>query len=160
MTSTAHGKTHNAESVVTATGALARDKGLTLAADVAPGLPHGVADERRVTQVLLNLVGNAIKFTEKGEVVVTVEVAEGATGAANLHFRVRDSGIGIPADRQTQIFEAFSQVDSSTTRRFGGTGLGLTISSQLVALMGGRVWVESELGKGSTFFFTLPKKFT
>ena len=105
-------------------------------------------------QVLLNLVGNAIKFTERGEVVVAVEASR-RTGEdrACLHFSVSDTGIGIPADKQRAIFEPSSQADGSTTRRYGGTGLGLTISAQLVELMGGRIWVESEPGEGSTFHF-------
>ena len=115
-----------------------------------------VGDAGRLRQVLLNLVGNAIKFTEEGEVVVRVEVAGEAApeGEVGLHFTVRDTGIGIPRDQQERIFRAFEQEDSSTTRRYGGTGLGLTIAARLVALMGGRITVESEPGRGSTFAFT------
>ncbi|MGC2695337.1 MAG: response regulator, partial [Candidatus Angelobacter sp.] len=104
--------------------------------------------------VLFNLLGNAIKFTKIGEVVLRVERQEHADGHVGLHFSVRDTGIGIPAERQSSIFDAFTQADSSTTRKYGGTGLGLTITSQLVKLMGGRIWVESESGQGSTFHFT------
>ena len=107
-------------------------------------------------QILVNLLGNAIKFTEHGEVVLRV-TREAATSQKEvvLHFSVKDSGVGIPRDRQKSIFEAFTQADGSTTRTYGGTGLGLTISSQLVELMGGRLWLESEVGKGSTFHFTV-----
>jgi PAS domain S-box-containing protein len=137
----------------------AQQKGLELvfgvAADVPPTL---VGDPGRLQQVLVNLVGNATKFTDEGEVVVTVERAADQSGKSGdgclLHFSVRDTGIGIPREKQALIFEAFSQADGSTTRRFGGTGLGLTISGQLVELMGGRIWVESEPGEGSTFHFT------
>jgi two-component system, sensor histidine kinase and response regulator len=136
-------------------GFRAASKGLELAAEVAPDVPsRALGDPARLRQILVNLVGNAIKFTERGEVVVRVE-CESRTGAqAELHFTVRDTGIGIPSDKQQLVFSPFAQADSSTTRRFGGTGLGLTISSQLVELMNGRMWVESEEGRGSTFHFT------
>ena len=103
--------------------------------------------------MLVNLVGNAIKFTERGEVVVTVELQDAHGSDASLHFTVADTGIGIPAEKQWQVFGPFVQADASTTRRYGGTGLGLTISAQLVELMGGRVWLESEAGRGSRFHF-------
>ena len=103
---------------------------------------------------MVNLVGNAIKFTDKGEIVVEVSTESVDFEVARLRFAVRDTGIGIPYDKQTKVFEAFSQADSSTTRQFGGTGLGLAIVSQLVSLMEGRIWLESNPGQGSTFQFT------
>jgi PAS domain S-box-containing protein len=127
-------------------------KGLNLACEVAADVPAAVrGDPGRLRQVLINLVGNAIKFTDQGSVSVALECDPG--GGA-LHFSVRDTGIGIAAAKQTMIFEAFTQVDGSFTRRFGGTGLGLTIASRLVRMMGGRIWVESKEGEGSTFHFT------
>jgi two-component system sensor histidine kinase/response regulator len=136
----------------------AHEKGLELACRVTPEVPEIViGDPGRLRQIVVNLVGNAIKFTERGEVVMQVErekSEEVKKEDAWLHFSVRDSGIGIPKDKQAAIFEAFSQADNSTTRRFGGTGLGLTIAIRLVAMIGGRMWVESEVGRGSTFHFT------
>jgi two-component system, sensor histidine kinase and response regulator len=132
----------------------AHEKDLELACHIHPDVPETVvSDPGRLRQVLVNLVGNAIKFTDRGEVVVTVEVQEAHGSEASLHFTVSDTGIGIPAEKQWQIFGAFVQADASTTRRYGGTGLGLTISAQLVELMGGRVWLESEAGHGSRFHF-------
>jgi PAS domain S-box-containing protein len=133
----------------------AQQKGLELAWRVGPGVPERVkGDMGRLRQVLVNLIGNAVKFTERGEVVVDVQKeAEDASGVL-LHFRVRDTGIGIPKDKLEMIFDAFTQADSSTTRQYGGTGLGLAITSRLVTVMGGRVWVDSEPGQGSTFHFT------
>jgi two-component system, sensor histidine kinase and response regulator len=134
----------------------AHEKGLELACHIQPDVPGTVVgDPGRLRQVLVNLVGNAIKFTERGEVVVTVEVQEAHGSDAALHFTVSDTGIGIPADKQWQVFGAFVQADASTTRRYGGSGLGLTISAQLVELMGGRVWLESEAGRGSRFHFVV-----
>lgn len=134
----------------------AAKKGLETAWRFPPDGPEQlVGDPIRLRQILFNLVGNAIKFTKKGEVVVTVDPQWQTETEVALHFAVADTGIGIPADRLQQIFEAFTQVDSSTSRRFGGTGLGLTISSQLIDLMGGRIWVQSKVGKGSTFHFSL-----
>jgi PAS domain S-box-containing protein len=128
-------------------------KGLTLACNVEPGVPALVrGDPGRLRQVLINLVGNAIKFTERGEVSVAVQVWPDIPDG--LRFSVRDTGIGIPTEKQALIFEAFTQVDGSYTRRFGGTGLGLTIASRLIQMMGGRIWIESEEGHGSTFHFT------
>ncbi len=127
-------------------------KALELVADIAQGLPSRVlGDPGRIRQVLLNLLGNALKFTERGEVVLRAEAESIANGVAQLHFSVRDTGIGIPAEKQATIFDAFTQADASTTRRYGGTGLGLTITTHLVGLMQGRVSLESEPGAGSTF---------
>ena len=129
-------------------------KGLELACRIAPDVPDAlVGDPGRLRQVILNLVGNAIKFTDKGEVILDVSVDHVTAEAVTLRFRVTDTGIGIPQDKLWDIFGAFVQADASTTRRYGGTGLGLTISAQLVELMGGRIWIESEVGKGSRFHF-------
>jgi signal transduction histidine kinase len=132
----------------------AQAKGLDLLYVIEPDVPDElVADANRLSQIIINLIGNAVKFTRKGEVELTVAL-DGIEADVQLHFSVRDTGIGIPRARQQSIFEAFTQADSSTTKAFGGTGLGLTISSQLVQMMGGRIWVESEPGHGSTFHFT------
>jgi PAS domain S-box-containing protein len=133
----------------------ANEKNLELAYRIKPDVPgYLVGDPNRLRQILINLLGNAIRFTEAGEVVLQIQPdsADGRRGA--LLFSVRDTGIGIPADKLDVIFESFSQADHSTTRQYSGTGLGLTISKKLVERMGGRIWVESELGSGSTFFFT------
>jgi len=133
----------------------AEQKGLELIFDVAPEVPAAVVgDPARLRQVIVNLIGNSIKFTEKGEIEVSVRIDGPVVEGITLRFSVRDTGIGIPEDKRQKIFEAFSQADSSTTRKYGGTGLGLSISAQLVALMGGKLWVESEVGRGSTFCFT------
>lgn len=133
----------------------AHEKGLELVCHVLPDVPDGlVGDVHRIRQILVNLVGNAIKFTHQGEVVVRVEVESKQPDHIVLHFSVSDTGIGVPEEKQTTIFEAFAQADGSTTRKYGGTGLGLAISSQLIQMMGGRIWVESEVDKGSTFHFT------
>jgi two-component system sensor histidine kinase/response regulator len=134
----------------------AQQKGIELRWRISPGVPDRVVgDATRLRQVLVNLVGNAIKFTEQGEVLVQVETQEQNQARVVLHFRVKDSGIGIPKDKQSMIFDAFTQADSSTTRKYGGTGLGLAITTRLVMLMEGKLWVESELGQGSTFHFTV-----
>ena len=134
----------------------AQEKGLVFESNVAGDVPDTVVgDWPRLQQVLTNLVGNAIKFTERGRVAVGVDVAERTPTHATLHVTVTDTGVGIPADRQAAVFEAFTQADGSTTRRYGGTGLGLTISSSLVELMGGRIWLESEPGRGTRFHFTV-----
>jgi signal transduction histidine kinase/CheY-like chemotaxis protein len=134
----------------------ASQKGLELICDIDPDVPEGViGDPTRLQQVLINLVGNALKFTEHGHVVIAVREESRTGRTATLHVSVTDTGIGIPADKHEAIFEAFRQADGSTTRRFGGTGLGLTISATLVRLMGGQLWVESEPGAGSTFHFTI-----
>jgi CheY-like chemotaxis protein/anti-sigma regulatory factor (Ser/Thr protein kinase) len=114
-----------------------------------------LGDPGRLRQILMNLIGNAIKFTEMGEVVVRVGKLSETPEQITLHISVEDTGIGIPKEKQRTIFEAFVQADASSTRQYGGTGLGLTITSQLVSMMGGKVWVESELGRGSTFHLTV-----
>jgi GAF domain-containing protein/anti-sigma regulatory factor (Ser/Thr protein kinase) len=139
------------QAVVSAVGSLAAEKQLRLTVDVATGLPVGQGDERRITQVLLNLVGNAIKFTEKGEVEVRVSTSDGTFLVA-----VRDTGPGIREEDRQRIFEEFQQSDNSPTKTKSGTGLGLAIAKRIVEMHGGRIWVESEFGKGSTFFFSLP----
>ena len=133
----------------------ADEKGLELACFVHPDVPQGVVgDPGRLRQIILNLVGNAIKFTERGEVVLEAQPDHEEHGKVMLHFSVRDTGIGISQDKQTVIFGLFQQADSSTTRKYGGSGLGLAISARLAELMGGEIWVESELGQGSVFHFT------
>ncbi len=149
------------ESAVDLLALRASQKNLELGLLIEPDVPSAiVGDVTRLRQVIVNLLGNALKFTASGEVVVEVGIdSKTATGALPrvyvLHFKVRDTGIGIPADRVDSIFESFSQVDASTTRKYGGTGLGLAISKRLSELMGGKMWVESEAGKGSTFHFTI-----
>jgi len=134
----------------------AEQKGLELIVDLPPTVPDSVVgDPARLRQILTNLVGNAIKFTAQGHVLVSVEEESSDATTTTLHVRVSDTGIGIPHEHQARVFEAFSQADGSVTRRFGGTGLGLSISSTLIAMMGGRIWVESEPGEGSTFHFTV-----
>ena len=133
----------------------AHQKDLELACYVPPELPEFVVgDPVRLRQVVLNLAGNAVKFTEQGEVVLRVEAEGTNSDSLHLHFSVTDTGIGIPKDKQKLIFEPFAQADSSTTRRYGGTGLGLSISTRLIEMMGGKIWLESEEGKGSAFHFT------
>jgi signal transduction histidine kinase/CheY-like chemotaxis protein len=133
----------------------AEQKDLEVVCHVLPDVPNAaVGDPGRLRQVLINLVGNAIKFTERGQILIQVEMTSKTATDMELHYFVSDSGMGIPADKQRAIFEPFKQADGSTTRRFGGTGLGLAISSTLVDLMGGRIWVESAPLEGSTFHFT------
>jgi len=134
----------------------AADKGLDLAYYIDEHAPATVrGDVTRVRQILTNLLGNAVKFTSEGEVTVSVDATQLEDRLFELHFQVRDSGIGIPEDRLNRLFQSFSQVDTSTTRRFGGTGLGLAISKRLSEMMGGRIWVESTEGEGSVFQFTI-----
>ncbi|MDP7132662.1 MAG: response regulator, partial [Planctomycetota bacterium] len=130
-------------------------KGLELACRIPPEVPdYLIGDPGRLRQIIVNLVSNAVKFTEEGEVLVSVEVESMNESECVLHLWVRDTGIGIPEDKQDKIFEAFEQADTTTTRQYGGTGLGLAISGQLVGLMGGKIWLESKEGIGSTFHFT------
>jgi two-component system, sensor histidine kinase and response regulator len=134
----------------------ARGKDVEVACHVHPDVPEIlVGDALRLRQIIANLVGNAIKFTQVGEVVLDVAVESSSEEQTTLHFISRDTGIGIPLEKQQAIFDAFSQADPSTTRRFGGTGLGLAIAARLVSLMDGRIWLESEVGRGSRFHFTL-----
>ncbi len=131
-------------------------KDLELACDISPDVPAEISvDSIRLGQILVNLIGNAIKFTTQGEIELAVKLESIDHGRANLRFTVRDTGIGIPLERQKNVFEAFTQADAATTRKFGGTGLGLTICTRLVELMGGRIWVESQVGVGSQFHFTI-----
>ncbi|MCI4626509.1 MAG: response regulator [Candidatus Magnetoovum sp. WYHC-5] len=135
----------------------AHEKGLELIYNIMPDVPlYLKGDHLRLRQIIFNLIGNAVKFTEKGEIVLHIENAKPEKHIGDLLFSVSDTGIGIPKEKQSAIFESFSQVDSSTTRKYGGTGLGLTISKRLIELTGGKVWVESELGVGSTFYFSVP----
>jgi PAS domain S-box-containing protein len=133
----------------------AHDRGLELATRVAPDIPDClVGDSSRVRQIIVNLVGNAVKFTEAGEIIVEVQTVSQTDADVLLQFTVADTGVGVPAEKQANIFNEFEQADSSLNRRFGGAGLGLAISSRLVRLMGGRIWLESEVGRGSRFHFT------
>jgi PAS domain S-box-containing protein len=135
----------------------ARQKGLDLICERRSSVPRMVcADALRIRQVLMNLIGNAVKFTARGQVVVSVEAVNTGASACELHFAVRDTGIGISLEKQQAIFAPFAQADGSITRQYGGTGLGLTISKRLAEMMGGRIWFESEPYRGSTFFFTIP----
>jgi len=139
------------QTVCAAVEALAADKKLALKAEVSADLPPAHGDERRLTQVLLNLMGNAIKFTDTGEVIVKAT----ATGGA-FNVSVRDTGPGISAADQAKLFQEFQQADNSITRKKGGTGLGLAISKRIIEMHGGRIWVESDIGKGSVFSFSVP----
>jgi signal transduction histidine kinase len=134
----------------------AHHKGLKLALNVAAEVPEFVhGDPARLRQIIVNLLGNAIKFTERGEVMLGVDTGSASGNYGWLHFVVRDTGIGIPRDKQEVIFKAFIQADASMTRKFGGTGLGLAIAAALIQKMAGRIWVESEVGLGSEFHFTV-----
>jgi two-component system sensor histidine kinase/response regulator len=136
-------------------GLRARQKGLELHTQISPEVPDTLlGDPGRLRQILFNLIDNAVKFTDRGSVTLRMEVESRAERDACLHFSVSDTGIGIPREKQLLIFEAFTQADNSITRKFGGTGLGLSISSRLVELMGGKIWIESEIGRGTTFHFT------
>jgi signal transduction histidine kinase len=130
---------------------LAADKKLVFKVEMAPELPAGHGDGRRLTQVLINLVGNAIKFTDAGEVAIKAEANSGL-----FYVSVRDTGPGISAADQVKLFQEFQQADNAITRKKGGTGLGLAISKRIIEMHGGRIWVESQPGRGSTFAFTLP----
>jgi signal transduction histidine kinase len=137
--------------VTSSMGSLAAEKGLNLTVDIEPDLPIALGDERRIAQVLLNLVGNAIKFTDEGQLRIGATKANG-----KFLVSVTDTGPGIAESDQERIFEEFQQVDSSSTRSKGGTGLGLAIARRIVEMHGGELWVESALGKGSTFYFSIP----
>jgi len=139
------------ETVFNVVEPLAAEKRIALKIDVAPELPPSRGDERRLTQVLLNLVGNAIKFTDRGEVLIKAAADDGSLSVAVL-----DTGPGISAADQAKLFQEFQQADNSATRAKGGTGLGLAISKRIIEMHGGKIWVESTVGQGSTFFFTLP----
>ena len=130
---------------------LAAEKGLEFAVNVPSDLPVAYGDYGRLTQCLMNLTGNAIKFTRHGRVEIGVELV-----GSELIYRVSDTGIGIPNDQLENVFKEFRQVDATVTREFGGTGLGLSITKKFVEMHGGRIWVESEFGKGATFFFAVP----
>jgi len=137
-------------------GFRAHQKGLELICEVQPDVSEALlGDPGRIRQILINLIGNAIKFTEHGEISVTVEEQSQGPGTTCLRFAVKDTGVGVPTEKQGMIFEAFSQADGSMARKYGGTGLGLTICVRLVEMMGGRIWLESKPGEGSTFFFTI-----
>jgi signal transduction histidine kinase len=140
-----------AQTVYSAVEPLAADKKLAFKCEVAPNVPMGYGDGRRLTQVLLNLVGNAIKFTDTGEVIIKVAASEGT-----FNLSVRDTGPGISEADQAKLFQEFQQADNSTTKKKGGTGLGLAISKRIVEMHGGRIWIESVVGQGSTFALTLP----
>jgi signal transduction histidine kinase len=141
------------QTVFSAVEPLAKEKQIVLKIDVAPELPQGRGDERRLTQVLLNLVGNGIKFTDIGEVSI-----KGASANGSFTVSVHDSGPGISAADQAKLFQEFQQADNSITRKKGGTGLGLAISKRIIEMHGGKIWVDSVVGQGSIFSFTIPVK--
>jgi len=145
----------NLEATLKTLALRADEKGLELLCEIAPEVPEVVqGDSSRLDQVIINLVNNAIKFTHEGEVLLKVQLESRDGHDGILHFTVADTGIGVPLEKQKIIFDPFTQADSSTTRKYGGTGLGLTISSRLVGMMGGKIWMESEVGKGTQFHFT------
>ena len=139
------------EAVRTALGSLAVEKGLDFVTAVPPGIPLAYGDSKRIIQCLTNLAGNALKFTKRGRVEIAVEQLDDT-----LRFRVSDTGIGIAPEHIAGLFAEFQQADSTIAREFGGTGLGLSITKRFVEMHGGRVWVESEVGIGSTFYFSIP----
>src|SRR5213076_3546306 len=142
--------------VTTLTAQKAHEKGIEFLAHVAPGTPEQLlGDPLRLGQILTNFVNNAIKFTEHGEIRLNIDLLERTGEKVQLKFSVRDTGIGMTPEQSAKLFQPFVQADSSATRKHGGTGLGLTISRRLVELMGGRIWLESEPGVGSTFHFTV-----
>ena len=139
----------------------ASEKGLNTAYDTDKDTPKVIlGDPTRLRQILVNLLSNAVKFTEKGRVVISVFSRKLEGDNYEIHFAVKDTGIGVPEDKLGRLFQSFSQVDASTTRRYGGTGLGLVISKRLVEMMGGKIWIESEVGTGSTFHFTIQAEST
>jgi PAS domain S-box-containing protein len=136
--------------------ASARDKGLSMEYTIEDNTPHVISgDPTRLSQILINLLNNAVKFTEKGGVSISVSSTRFEKGVHEIHFAVKDTGIGIPEDKMPRLFQSFSQIDASTARKYGGTGLGLAISKRLAEMMQGKMWVESEVGKGSVFHFTI-----
>ncbi len=146
----------NLEETIRSFSVRAGQKELELVSDIRSNVPQAVlGDPVRLRQVIVNLLGNAIKFTDQGEVVLQVDGKTMEGDTVELHFAIRDTGIGVPKEKQELIFESFAQADTSSKRKYGGTGLGLTISSRLVTMMGGKIWVESEAGQGSTFHFTM-----
>ena len=146
---------HNLEGLLKTLALRADEKGLELLCEIGPEVPSTVnGDSSRLDQIIVNLIGNAIKFTHEGEVALKVQLERIEGHDCILHFTVADTGIGIPLEKQKIIFDPFTQADNSTTRKYGGTGLGLTISARLVAMMGGEIWMESEVGKGTQFHFT------
>jgi two-component system sensor histidine kinase/response regulator len=144
------------EEILRPFGIIAGEKNVELVCDIRSDVPGVIiTDPTRLRQVIVNLLGNAVKFTDRGEIVLQVEIQQARERDIELHFAVRDTGIGVPREKQQLILEAFAQADGSSRRKYGGTGLGLTISTRLVAAMGGRIWLESEPGQGSAFHFTV-----
>ena len=149
------------EAAMDLVAAAAADKGLNTTCTIQDGTPKLIlGDPTRLSQIIINLLHNAVKFTKKGGVAITVSSTKLEGDNHDIHFAVKDTGIGIPEEKIGRLFQSFSQIDASTARRYGGTGLGLAISKKLVEMMGGKIWAESEVGKGSTFHFTIPAKTT